>query len=211
MLISDERRFLFVHIQKTGGTSIASILKAPAVGARDYLRPHDPYCAALRAPDHGRHLGYTTVAFVRNPFDRLVSWYSCITSKARLLSEAEKRSMPGYNRLRQYVLEHAATFDDFVIHCAEAEDRSGWQPFLRNQRDYLVDDAGAPAMDFVGRFESIQADFRAMCDLLALGNAPLPHRNPSSHGHYRSYYTPATRRIVEERFRIDCEAFGYEF
>jgi hypothetical protein len=211
MLISDERRLLFVHVQKTGGTSITSLLKAPAVGARDYLRPHDPYRVALHASDHGRHLGYTKVAFVRNPFDRLVSWYSCITSKARLLSEVEKRSTPCYNRLRQYVLEHAATFDDFIVHCAEAQDRSGWQPFLQNQCDYLVDDAGSLAMDFIGRFESLQADFQAMCDLLGLGNTPLPHRNSSSHGKYRSYYTPSTRRIVEERFRRDCEAFGYEF
>ncbi|WP_242110302.1 sulfotransferase family 2 domain-containing protein [Luteimonas aquatica] len=210
MLINDDLRFLFVHVQKTGGTSISRFLKEKVAGTRDYLRPHDPYLLAAR--DHGAgHRGYFKAAFVRNPFDRLVSWYASITSKARLLSEEEKLQNPDYNRVQQHVLAHAPTFGDFVTRCQDATDRSGWKPFLYNQIDYLLDGNGAEAMDFVGRFEHLQRDFRNLCSCLGLDGAELPHLNASTHRDYRDYYTPSTRRVVEERFAKDCLAFDYRF
>ncbi|MDN5936210.1 MAG: sulfotransferase family protein [Nitrosospira sp.] len=210
MLVSHTRQFLFIHVQKTAGTSITRHIKRHVADATDYLRPHDPYVLALR-DSTVVHSDYFKVAFVRNPFERLVSWYTDIRSGGRRLSEQEKIGTPNYNRVRQHVREHASNFSEFVSHCADATDRSGWKPFRYNQADYLVDESDVMSMDFVGRFESLQADFDTLSSRLGIDRCELPHDNHSSHRPYRDYYTPSLRRIVEARFAKDCKLFGYRF
>lgn len=210
MLISPSAKFLFVHVQKTAGTSIVRFLSENLPDARAYLRPHDPYSFALR-DKAAKHEGYFKAAFVRNPFDRLVSWYSSISSNARLMSDEEKALNPDFNRVQQHVLQHASTFDEFILLCSDATDRSGWKPFLYNQADYLSAGPGEIAMDFIGRFESLDDDFRKLSSHLGLDSAVLPQTNASRHRPYREYYTPETRKIVEERFAKDCGIFGYRF
>ena len=40
----------------------------------------------------------------------------------------------------------------------------------------------------------------------------LPHRRANPHArHYTEYYTPRTRDIIAEKFKVDIERFGYEF
>lgn len=68
-------------------------------------------------------------------------------------------------------------------------------------------------MDFIGRFENLSGDFAVICERLGIAPPSLPHekRNTTGRKRYTEYYTPALRDLVAEKFRVDIEAFGYEF
>lgn len=210
MLISDSKKLLFVHIQKTAGTSVTRYFQEKIPDLTSLLRPHDPLRYA--EPVLGANLfAMTKVAFVRNPFDRLVSWYSMIREHGVVLTPQERSLNPDYNRIWQYVLTHSSNFEGFILHCADAMDRSGWRPFLYNQLDYMKTEDGTLAVDFIGRFESLALDVQRLCALLNMPYSQLPHVNRSHHADYRQYYNALTRKVVEERFAEDLEVLGYAY
>ena len=62
--------------------------------------------------------------------------------------------------------------------------------------DWLVDDEGNLAVEFVGRFENLREHFRRVCEILRV-SPELPHLNRTRHGHYRDYYDQESRAIIE--------------
>jgi hypothetical protein len=205
MLISRSRKLLFVHIQKTGGTSIAAALRRAIPDVTEILCAHD----------HARwareHLGedYDELfkfAFVRNPWERLVSWYTMITGVGK------EHAATHQNGLWNYVFSQSATFEEFIVKCTETiDDGLGRRSFVYNQLDYLTGDDGNLIVDFVGRYENLELDFQRLTASQGLGLVVLPRLNTSRHQHYSDYYTPLTRDIVAERFARDIAAFGYSF
>jgi len=78
MVISDRHRCIFVHIQKTGGASIEALLlrsDPSAAASAQEGRRHPPARAIAPIAGSERWRAYFKFAFVRNPWDRLVSWY----------------------------------------------------------------------------------------------------------------------------------------
>ena len=90
-----------------------------------------------------------------------------------------------------------------------------------SQLSWLTDKDGKLAVDFIGRFENLNEDFRTILnkinDIHPLpketgGNWDLPWINSRSVGHdYKWYYNDETIEIVREHYREDIEAFGYEY
>ena len=71
---------------------------------------------------------------------------------------------------------------------------------------------GKIAVDFVGRFENLDADFQVICEALGINPVPkLPHFNPGEHRPYQEYYDDETRAIVADVYADDIETFGYTF
>jgi chondroitin 4-sulfotransferase 11 len=201
MVISDRKRFIFIHIPKTAGMSITRALKQAAPDALNRL----PGVAG--GPQPQRHLfavelrrqigekrwpSYFSFAFVRNPWARLVSWYNMCLERPT-------------NRFMLYVKENARTFDDFLLLSDDLAQRT-----RLNQVDYVIDEAGNQIVDFIGRYETISQDFTKICAKLAI-RPLLPHINATSRVDYRQYYTPTSQRLVAERFRPDIERFDYSF
>src|SRR5438552_3080704 len=81
----------------------------------------------------------------------------------------------------------------------------------RYQLDWFVDPNGKMLADFIERFERLQEDWAFVAKKLGLSKI-LPHAraNPRTR-HYSEYYTPRTRRLIEEKFKVDIETFGYQF
>ena len=218
MLIShEEPKFIFIHIQKTGGVSITELLGRhipttnPGRGCR--------HMAARRALKQVENPGdYFKFAFVRNPWDRLVSWYTMIDTARREVAAgtAEPRAIRFIkkNNLFKYVLRCGPTFDEFVKNCTEKQWMGKcYYSFTFNQLRYLTDKNGELLVDFIGRVENFAQDLSHVIDMLGLEAAQLeiPHANGSVHSHYSEMYTPETREIVRKRFRRDIEFFGYVF
>lgn len=68
------------------------------------------------------------------------------------------------------------------------------------------------AIDFVGRFERIEKDFAQLLAILRLPQAPLPvERHGSSGRHAPGAYDPCARRLVAERCGPEIERFDYRF
>lgn len=79
---------------------------------------------------------------------------------------------------------------------------------FRPQHEFICDEDGNVLVDFVGRYETLKADWRYVCD--KLGVPPhLAHHRPGDHQPYREYYTPETWAALAELYATDIELFGY--
>jgi len=127
-------------------------------------------------------------AFVRNPWDRLVSRY------AHLLRSKDRN--------RYSFISNLEKFEDFLQ----------WEMrrHSADQYHYVTDAQGRQIVDFIGHYETLAGDFAKVCARLKV-QAKLPHENVSEHRDYRTYYTPETREFVAKRFQRDIEMFGYDF
>jgi hypothetical protein len=211
VIVSHPARVLFVHVQKTGGSTVQSVLLDRLPGAERLSglpgAKHAHLGAALER-DPGL-AAYWTFGFVRNPWARLWSWWSMIDRRHDQRDEghawASRRI--ANNPFWSGVLE-LGTFEAFVLKGPERYER------LRTpQLDYLrTDDRRA---DFIGRTESFDADLARACERLGIEPPPqAPRRNADRSGgtgSYRNHYTPLMRDRVAELFAADIDEFGYEF
>jgi hypothetical protein len=214
-MMDRRRNIAFVHIQKTGGSSIAR-----ALGLKD-----DPPEKHFSARELREFYGAPTwnacfrFAFVRNPWDRLVSWWSMIDGH-----RPRWRAGARLNAFQRFVLSKAVTFEDFLTKCdQDFQDADGFKWIFRNQIDYLVDDEGKLMVEEIGRFERLQDDFNAILTraggraswlrrrFVDFGPKSLPRVNSTDHRPYETYYTSMLRDLVAERYREDIEAFDYSF
>jgi hypothetical protein len=215
MLVSEKRRFLFVHIQKTGGATVSELLNQTVSDTRALRPRHMRLREAIereRIPE-----ACFQFAFVRNPWDRLVSWYTTVDrARRKRLSWNEDSVQRGrfqQNPLYRSVLLHAPTFEDFVKNCTQTHMVQGVPySFALDQLSYVTDEGGKMLADFVGRFERFEEDLTHVFDRLGLTVPDIPHKNRGPRrGHYSEFYTPESEEIVRQRFKRDIEAFGYVF
>ncbi len=231
MPVSRSLSCAFIHVRKTAGTSIVRALEAAdprlhlnEVGIWDILCAHPRRRSLLRrlrgfyligSANHypqwhlpavivreliGRREwnGLFRFAFVRNPWDLVVSAYHF--EKRYVAQSHVKLTEPD----RAEAVRRCPDFDRFVR----------IYPLLEpvDMTSMIVDEDGASIVDFVGRFENLQADFAAVCDRIGLHRTGLPHENRSDgRKAYRDYYSEETRDIVARYFKRDIERFGYEF
>jgi hypothetical protein len=210
MILSYPARFIFVHIEKAAGSSIQQALWPHTGAPRNsrlrrrlaWLGPVNRLGGLYRAVQFQEHAtanevqrclppevygGLFKFAFVRNPWDRLVSRY------AHLLRSTDRR--------RHDYISKLENFEDFL----EWEIQRG-----SAQYPYVTDAPGKQIVDFIGHYERLAEDFTKVCARLKI-QAELPHANVSEHRDYRTYYTPETRDLVAKEFRRDIEMFGYDF
>jgi len=200
VLVSDSHKLVFVHIQKTGGDTVEALLRERIADLRSILARHAFASRGMEYLDDWDE--YFKFAFVRNPWDRLVSWYTMITTFDK-----------AGNELWQYVHDNSSTFEDFIHNCTgEVEIKEGVSySFVHTQLDYVTDEHGNLLVDFIGRLENLDEDLRKVFRRIGLELETVPHINRSDHRHYTTFYTPETEMIVRERFQRDIEYFGYEF
>jgi hypothetical protein len=203
MLISEKYKFIFIHIQKTGGTSLMEVLSETIPDLRPLCFKHDGATEGIAELGEDEWKKYFKFAFVRNPWDRMVSWYSMI------INTPEK-----VTKLRLYARNNSTNFEEFLRNCTDSiSDDDGIQSFSKNQLDYLIDGNGKLAVDYIGRFESLDKSFKYFLKKVNFDDKiKLPHVNHGSlHKHYSTYYNESTREIVAERFLKDIEKFSYSF
>ena len=217
MLLSPKYRFLFVHIAKTGGTSVRSALQR--------LRWRDPWywpmflCSrfshwsghrlATKLPRHAKIVAAKELlpeeffrqlfkfAFVRNPWDLQVSsFHHILRERPHYLGGHED-----FASFLRWKLDPARPYQYHLDTSIEL------------QTDYLIDLRGEVIVDYIGRYESLEADFNRACQRIGIRPPPLPHRRQARdrRADYRSYYTDDTAELVLETFRKDVELLGYRF
>lgn len=212
-MISNQHQCIFVHIPKTGGTSIENLiwgndwsLRSEADLWMGNIRPgFNKYQSGglqhLLAKQIRQEVGndrferYYKFAFVRNPWDKVVSQYKYLQTRPML------RKYMGLNRF--------SSFSRYVRVLADAKQKHV-QSF--EQWKFLQDDQGRSLVDFVGHFEKLQEDFDVVAEKLELTSSKLPHDMKSAKRRpYQSYYNAKTRQIVAEVYCKDIEVFGYQF
>ncbi|MBM4148632.1 MAG: sulfotransferase family protein [Lentisphaerae bacterium] len=197
-MICHEHRFIFVHIPKTAGTSVARAIEK--VGGAHYpWRPFHKTCAELAGIEipWATWNAYFKFAFVRNPWDLHLSKY---------LFVREKRGHPLHEAVS------SMSFRDFTFWLRDNMAGLNAGDSFRNLRqvDFVTGADGRLMVDFVGRFERLRDDWNTICKQTGV-RAKLPHANRTEHGSYPDYYDDETRGIVGALYAADVERFGYAF
>jgi hypothetical protein len=150
----------------------------------------------IKENDHLDLEKYYKFSIVRNPWDRLVSWYSYHT-------RVFKRTNQSFNSwVRNGATTHWKNVDGTYW---GDKDPLNCQLWIINKEYPEI------KLDFIGKFENLQQDFNIVCDKIGIPSQELPHLNKSKHKHYTEYYDDETKQIVAEKFAGDIEHFGYEF
>ena len=134
-------------------------------------------------------------AFVRNPWDLQVSMYHFMLRDPDIPRHAEVKACGNFDAFVEWVVKTPDPYPKGIT---------------KRQSEMLADSHGKLLVDFIGRYETISADYARVCEKVGI-DAPLPHLNKSDHKDYRSYYTDHTRDLVAEHFKSDIELFGYSF
>ena len=204
-----DKQILFAHIPKCAGVSLALALEK-----RVPIIRHGPHfkCKDLFGPKGRLNRGeYFVFTFVRNPWERLVSTYFYIMKGGRAEIDARRRDL--------YLSKYRGDFKRFVLDIENwinirEEDSiypDQYIPHFRPQSEFILDDDGHNMVDFIGRVESIEHDFKSLCSALMVDAVKLPKSNRSSHGRYHKYYDHKSRDIVAEYYAKDIELFRYQF
>ena len=143
---------------------------------------------------------YYKFAFVRNPWDRLVSSYVFLMKGG--MNEVDAK-------WAEKNLSHYPDFGSFVRGWVNEENINTWVHF-RPQHYFICDEAGTIMMDFVGRMENMETDFAIVAKRLGCTRR-LEKVNITRQDHYSRYYDGETREIVRRVYAKDIELFGYYF
>jgi chondroitin 4-sulfotransferase 11 len=141
---------------------------------------------------------YFKFTVVRNPWDRLVSTFAWSGQK---WARGEQLTVAEFDRGIREI--HAAI-------CSARETGLTIPPHLHPQCAFIWDAQRRSLVDFVARYENLQADWEEIKRRLGVPMA-LPVRMKSHHRDYREYYTPETTRMAAEIYSADVTAFQYEF
>ena len=218
MLYSNRYKFLFVHIAKTAGTSIQTVLKK--LRRRDPLAYPQLLCYNIsrffdnrigcKIPRHGRVVTAFDIlprelfeelfkfAFVRNPWDIQVSSY-----------HHTLREMPELLKNNQ-----CEDFGDFLRWSLDPERpyEHWFQQLNQNMIDYMVNLDGSLLIDYIGRFENLEEDWGEVCEQIGIPKAELPRKRISQgRSDYREYYDDELAELVANHYRRDLDLFGYTF
>jgi len=192
-MISLQPRFIFVKVPKTAGTSMARALKSDHVikPPEDIRKPHISILEIRDGMKDIRIEDFFKFGFVRNPWDRVVSLY---------------------NRTEGRQMRDKMTFDEFVAWIQNNSDTSIFTSRHKHQLDWFSDENGEVLVDFIGKFEHLERDWKYVCEQLGI-SIDLPHirKNAQNTQHYTEYYSDKTKAIIEQKFRLDIEYFGYSF
>ena len=179
--------FVFIHINKTGGSSIEEALRIP----------FEHKTAREKIAEIGRRTWErkTTFAVVRNPWDKVVSHfhYRVQTNQTGIADEG----IGFADWVRAAYGDHDPRYYDTPI-------------MFSPQRDWIVDEEGDVAVDRILRFESLEADFAALMSDIGR-DVTLPHLKASKRRDFREYYDESAVEIVARVFAPDLELFGYDF
>ena len=187
LTISHERKFVWFRVAKVGTRTILDYFKKNSIPL-DVARAGFLYYSPELYEDHFKF------AFVRNPWDRLVS---CWTDKVVNLN---------YFKFAESELATMRRFDSFVEYVSRL-DLETCDRHLRLQCR-LID---LNHLDFLGRMETFEQDFRKVCIRLKFPQQPIPSRNVSRKRPFQEYYNDSLRVRVEEIYARDIQTFGYSF
>ena len=209
-MISHKHKFIFVHIPKTGGTSIEKVFhpKTPigSDGAWHYPSADKHYTLKMIEKKYPISSDYFKFSFVRNPWDMTISQYHFMWKSCNRwpVQWRDKHKIFSELSFKEWLLH--PFFQSPCIRSVNIATRGGTAGTLLEWVTGVETN-----IDFIGKFETLQADFNTVCDKIGIPQRQLPHCNKTNHKHYTEYYDDETREIVAEKYAKDIEYFDYEF
>jgi len=132
---------------------------------------------------------YFKFAFVRNPWERLVSEYEYLLERPLHGRHARVKKLKSF---KQFIHMQIPRGDAYQIN------------MLSNRQGDLL-------TDFVGKLECLQNDWQTVCEQIAIPYQPLPHSNVTQHRHFQDYYDNESRQLVARHWCREIKLFEYSF
>jgi len=195
MIISHSKKIVFFHMYKVAGKSITSLLQEN--GGEMHWEISGQHTSCREALEHNKYKAlikeYYTFAFVRNPWDWVLSNY---------LYAKSCKIHPRYETINN----SGMSFEGYIQKIITDQ-------YIGPQFNFLMDkDESIDHFDFIGRFENLNDDILFLVKKLKLeGGLPYKNKTEIKSGSYRDHYTEKTKKQVEEIFAKDIEVFNYEF
>ncbi len=194
MLIAHNLKAIFIHVHRTGGNSIRNLLWQKAGKELEEVTAHGNF----RSPENQllfQYKDYLKFGFVRNPWDRLLSWYA-LSQKVQNKPIAQRSKH--FEKYLHSLLVDGVGMDDY---------------FHANQLDFFSDKNGDPLVDQIGRYEQYEKDLKKIFQAIGLSIDQIPRVNETKRTtrDYTSFYTEDGRYLVEKYCKKDIEYFGYQF
>ena len=193
-MISDKKKFIFVHIPKTGGTSIEIILrdlineKCSIVGDNTYYSngslKHATAEELLVRYDNDKFNEYLKFCVIRNPWDRLLSLYYWggrgSYSKDKFIKMLPKNKNND----------------------CDLGSRTLW-----SVNKYICGKNNEILVDKILNFDTIEEDFNDLCEELGI-NVKLPHRNKGKHKtNFREVMDEETIELINLYYNKEIKMF----
>lgn len=207
MLISDSHKFIFIHIRKAAGSSVANCLKPYSIEKpssllskiksksrfehdyqKFYFQLHDDIMLVKKVMPADTFNNYFKFAYVRNPWKRLLSEYLFI------------RRNTEHGRYKKVI---KMNFSDYIFYQAKR--------FDAHQVNMLTDKKGSLQMDFVAKFENLHEDWETICTKTGIKHINLPHLNSNPDIDYNDYFNAKNIALIEKLWKRDIDMFEYSF
>lgn len=188
MHIPKNRKIAFIHIHRTGGTTISYMLDKFKYPSNLIVKGHCQLHSIKNVfPEYNDQ--FFSFSMIRNPWDRLLSWYLFFKNNAQLKS-------------------------DFLTFLTELENcpTDTYGGFLINQQDYLKPAEGAKPVDVICRYENYMTDLKNVFEQLEMPFLDVPTLNHNINKvEYQKYYSDLARKKVSQLCEKDIDEFKYSF
>lgn len=216
MVINDSKKFIFVHIPKTAGSSIAQAVggKTGMFVCTNKQQKQVIFASHTYANEAKKFLGpatynsYFSFAFVRNPWSRLYSLYTFMCNKPQIEKEKQIYDQELFKQkgFKWFLLEHklhsqrVKVFGTNLFTCAQTTPQTNW----------VCDDNGNLIVKYIGKYENLEHDFTFVKQAVG-AQITLPWINKHSNNDYKNAYDNEMVEFVEHHHKKDIEMFNYQF
>ena len=197
MLLRNQKA-LFIHIPKTGGTSIESIFD-PRANEKDVDYKHFTLDKMLnRFPECQEYFKFT---FVRNPWDLTASMFKFAKRKPDFKVRYPHLIDMNFTDWVKSDFFKTPTLRYINMGTRDGKDASYFD-FIHSRKS---------GIDFIGKFEHLQDDFNEICRLIGIKEKILPHHKKGGATDYRDLYDKESIEIVRRKYSREIKLFGYDF
>jgi hypothetical protein len=214
--ISIKHHSIYIHIPKTGGSSVAKCMDSYSLYT-SHLLTKDVHLTSQLAD----LFCYT---FLRDPYERVVSTYGHVFKSESLLAlfahygRTEERLTMSDSKETWQKFPHVMptpqsfTFERFV----EIITNELWNIMWEPQTSWIYNDNKEEIVNFIGRTETLQQDLDKIRKMLNIEEEiKVPHLNVTDWGgvdfDYKDVYDESTKKKVEKYYEKDIEYLKVKF
>ena len=198
-MISKEYKTVFIHIPKNAGTSICKFFQEKQISICEQPKLHSDI-NDIKNGFPQAYKNYRKFAVVRNPYDRMVSWYFYLRENAKLQRDFD------------FDLIFSCDFDEWLknptkywlpmgrLKTSRKTNKEYSFSFLECQHVWLDDTVK------VLKYENLNEELNSFFG----EEINLPIMNKTNHKHYLEYYDKESLDVVYNKYKEDFEKYNYK-
>jgi chondroitin 4-sulfotransferase 11 len=202
---------IFVHIPKAAGSGIANRLYTEnLVTGQDSLEyeKHESILNVESYLGESDFRKYYKFAVVRNPYDRLVSWYHYYQE---LWGDNKNDQSPcDPEHIKEFL---SWDFDEYVANIKQwpnwdcTTDVACPHFAIAQQYQYIIGYGNFVLVDAIARVEFLEDDWKKISDRIGIKYIPLGRVNSTKHKHWSEYYS--NQKTIDRVLKLYEKDFDY--